>query len=118
MNYDKIECSGTGSVEGFQIINTKTGTPMIKFFLLAGKEKVSVVAFHGLADQTRLAAGQRVAVTGNIQSTSYRAADGVMRYGFQIVAHEITADLVAESDAPAPPPKRSAPAQPYQGGPF
>jgi single-stranded DNA-binding protein len=116
---DKNECQFTGAVEGFTVVATKSGISMVRFFLLAGKEKISVVAFRDLADQTRLAAGDRVAVLGAIQSTSWDGRDGVRRYGFQIIAAEIT----AESEAPAPPPPppgdhRKAPMQPYQGGPF
>jgi hypothetical protein len=115
---DENKCRFTGAVEGFTVVSTKSGISMIRFFLLAGKEKITVVAFRDLADQTRLAAGDRVAVLGAAQTTSWDGRDGVRRYGWQVVAAEIT----SESEAPAPPPPapgdRKAPMQPYLGGPF
>jgi single-stranded DNA-binding protein len=109
---DRNECNLSGTVESFQIVPTKTGTPMIKFFLLAGKEKVSVVAFRDLADQTRLSPGDRAAIMGTIQSTSWEGKDGVKRYGFQIIASEITLEDVTPATAPPtpPPPDKRAPA--------
>jgi hypothetical protein len=117
---DKNECHFTGAVEGFTVVSTKTGTPMIRFFLLAGKEKITVVGFRDLADQTRLAAGDRVAVRGAAQTTSWDDRTGVRRYGWQIIAAEITAESGAPAPPPPPPPPadRKAPMQPYLGGPF
>jgi single-stranded DNA-binding protein len=125
---DQNECRFTGTVEKFQVIETKTGTSMIKFFLQAGKEKVAVVAFRDLADQTRLSPGDRVAVLGALQSTSYKGQDGVMRYGYQVIASEITSEDEAPASAPparttpakqaTPPPGERVPIQPYVGGPF
>jgi hypothetical protein len=115
---DKNECSFTGAVEGFSVVATKTGTPMIRFFLLVGKEKITVVAFRDLADQIRLAAGDRVAVLGAIKSTSWDGRDGVRRYGWQVVAAEITSESEAPAPPPPPPGDRKAPTQPYLGGPF
>lgn len=85
-------CNISGSVESFQIIATKTGTPMIKAMILCGREKISVVAFKELADKIRLAEGDRVSLVGAVQSTSWEGKDGVRRYGYQIIASEITLD--------------------------
>jgi hypothetical protein len=60
MSYDVNECRFTGTVEGFTVVNTKTGTPMIRFFLACNKERIATVAFKALADATRLNDGDQV----------------------------------------------------------
>lgn len=123
MSYDLNECRFTGKVEGFTVINTKTGTPMIRFFIACNKERIAVVAFKSLADATRLGDGDQVSVTGAIQQTTWDGKDGVKRYGFQIIASKIN-ENEQEPFTPkqaAPPAQKAdhrAPAQPYAGGPF
>jgi single-stranded DNA-binding protein len=122
MSYDKNECHISGKVEGFQVIATRTGTSMIKFRVLCNKERIAVVAFKGLADATRLVDGEEVSIAGAIQQTSYKGQDGVMRYGFQIIASKIN-DNEQEPFTPAakqatPAPGERVPIQPYTGGPF
>lgn len=119
---DKNECHISGKVEGFSIVNTKTGTSMIKFRVLCKKEKISIVAFKELADATRLTDGEEVSITGAIQSTAWEGKDGVKKYGFQIIANKIN-DNGQETFTPAADkatsvPGNREPVQPYQGGPF
>ncbi|MBV5341769.1 MAG: single-stranded DNA-binding protein [Deltaproteobacteria bacterium] len=124
MSYDKNECIISGKVEGFTIVNTKTGTPMIKFRVCCNKEQFVVVAFKELADATRLNDGDPVSITGAIQTTSWEGKDGVKRYGFQIIASRINDNerepfpKTGESSAPTAKPGNRAPVQPYTGGPF
>jgi single-stranded DNA-binding protein len=122
MSYDVNECRFTGTVEGFTVVNTKTGTPMIRFFLACNKERIAVVAFKGLADATRLTDGEEVSIIGAIQQTAWEGKDGVKRYSFQIIATRIN-DNEQEPFTPAA--KKATPApgnretiQPYTGGPF
>ena len=89
MSYDKNEIHISGKVDRFEIIATKTGTPMIKFFLACGKERLAVIAFKSLADATRLIDGDPVSITGAIQTTSWEGNDGLKRYGVQIIATRI-----------------------------
>lgn len=121
---DINEARFSGAVENFKVIPTKTGTPMIRFLLVCGQEKLSAVAFKALADKTRLAEGERVTIRGRIQTTSWDDRDGMRRYGWQVIASEIGAEDVPPAQ-PAPPTRSPAPAQgkrvslqPYQGGPF
>jgi single-stranded DNA-binding protein len=123
MSYDSNECKISGKVDRFTIVNTKTGTPMIRFSVACNKEQIAVVAFKALADATRLIDGEDVSVTGAIQSTSWQAKDGSQRYGFQIIASKINDNeqepfTPAAKPTPPPAPGNRAPVQPYTGGPF
>ena len=147
MEHDINQARITGTVEKFDRIATKTGTPMVKALVRCYKETVQVVAFRDLAEDTDLQAGDRVEVRGRIQNTSWTAQDGSRRYGWQLVAEAITligetqpaAPLTGETQPPAPAPPsprptssaRQKPAQQrrmfdpaapgpndYQGGPF
>jgi single-stranded DNA-binding protein len=114
MSYDKNECHFSGKVDRFEIIATRTGTPMIKFFLACNKEKLSVVAFKSLADATRLIDGDQVSITGALQTTSWEGNDGVKRYGVQIIATRINDNeqepfTPAVKQAPAPPARSAVP---------
>ena len=104
MDYDLNECRITGTVDRFDRIATKTGTPMCKALVLCHKETVAVIAFRDLAEQTNLNPGDRVEVRGRIQSTSWTGQDGVKRYGWQIVAEHIALIGSAEPAPPLPPP--------------
>jgi len=116
---DLNECHFTGLVEQFYIIQTKTGTPMVKAFVLCGKERLTVIAFKELADATRLNEGERVAVSGAIQSTSWESKDGVKRYGFQVIASEISKTETGQAIEPAPAPSAPTKGIPnYSQGPF
>jgi single-stranded DNA-binding protein len=117
MSYDQNECHLSGKVENFTIINTKTGTPMIRFSISCNKERLTVVAFKGLADDTRLNEGDQVSIIGAIQSTSWEGKDGVKKYGFQFIASSING--VTEQQPPQQPPPQTRPViTDYQGGPF
>ena len=87
--YDQNECHISGKVEKFSIVNTKTGTPMIRFSISCNKERFTIVAFKELADATRLNEGDQVSIIGSIQSTSWESKDGVKKYGFQFIASSI-----------------------------
>jgi single-stranded DNA-binding protein len=121
MSYDVNECRFTGKVEGFTIVNTKTGTPMIRFRVCCNKEKVSIVAFKALADATRLFEGDQVSIVGALQQTAWADKDGIRRYGIQIIANSINGKqqepFTSSHERPQSNQSRS-PAQPYQGGPF
>lgn len=112
MEYDVNECKMTGTVERFDRIPTKTGTPMCKALLRCYKESVAVVAFREVAEQVALNPGDRAEVRGRIQSTSWTGQDGVKRYGWQIVAESIT--LIGS--APPVPPSPSLPMEPHPRG--
>ena len=119
MSYDLNECKISGKIDRFTIVNTKTGTPMIRFSVACNKEQIAVVAFKALADATRLIDGEEVTVSGAIQSTSWQGKDGVQKYGYQIIASNINGvEQASKKDAPmqATPPR--TPMQPYTGGPF
>ncbi len=95
---DQNECRFSGVVEQFAVIATKTGTPMVKLMLLAGRERVSVVAFRDLAERTRLNEGDRVELAGPLQSNSWEGQDGVRRYGWQIIANRL--EIIRPAAAP------------------
>jgi len=122
MSYDTNKCELTGKVESFNVIQTRTGTAMIRFTVACNKEQIVVVAFKELADATRLTDGDPVSITGAIQTTSWQDKNGVQRYGFQLIATAIndneqkTSPKTGESAAAAP--GNRAPVQPYAGGPF
>ena len=84
--FDKNSAKVSGMVERFDVVNTKTGTPMIRFTLRCWRERIQIVAFKELATATMLRPGERVEVEGRIQSTQLSAPDGSRRTGFQIVA--------------------------------
>jgi len=116
-SYDKNEIHISGTVESFKVIATKTGTPMIKFFVRCNKEKISVVAFNELAEATQLNDGDLVTVNGAVQSTSWQGNDGVQRYGFQVIANNINGVEASKKETPSQAPPRT-PNQPYTGVPF
>ena len=147
MQFDINKCHITGTVEKFDRIATRTGTPMVRAMVRCYRETLQVVAFRDLAEDTDLQAGDRVEVRGRIQNTSWTAQDGSRRYGWQLIAESITlidetqpgAQLAGETQPPAPaPPTRPRPAPParqkatprrmfdqgaanehdFQGGPF
>jgi len=86
---DRNEYLCTGQVEHFKRVETATGTPMISFAIKCWRERVQVVAFKSLAEQTTLSPGTRVEVKGFIQNTQWADRDGCRRYGWQVVATEI-----------------------------
>ena len=69
MSYDQNEIHISGTVESFKVISTKTGTPMIKFFVRCNKEKISVVSFNELAESTQLNDGEEVSIIVSAQGT-------------------------------------------------
>lgn len=79
----------TGTVQRFDVVNTKTGTDMIRFALRCYRERAHVVAFKDLAATTMLRPGDRVEVTGFIQTTKWTDNEGNARTGWQIVARTI-----------------------------
>jgi single-stranded DNA-binding protein len=121
----------TGKVETFKRIETRTGLPMASITVLCWKERVKVVLFKELAQQTELSAGDRVEVKGSIQSTSWTDQNGQQRHGWQVIAHEIRKGDEADQqqEAPRQPAQQEqapTPAQQhdngsrfaYRGGPF
>jgi single-stranded DNA-binding protein len=94
MSFDKNECCLSGSIEKFAVIQTRTGTPMIRFTIICNKDRFNIVAFKALADATRLNDGDQVSIIGAVQSTSWEGKDGGKRYGVQFIANSIT--LMAE----------------------
>ena len=107
-DFDINRAKFTGTVERFDRIATRTGTPMVKVLLRCYKEAVSVVAFKDLAEDTDLAPGDRVEVRGKIQSTSWTAPDGTRRQGWQLIADSIGPVGETLPDAPPPSPTRPA----------
>ena len=85
--YDINEIDISGAVERFAVVETKTGTPMIRFTLRCWKELIQVVAFKEQAG-VRLREGERVEVKGYIQSTRWTDKDGNAKSGFQVVANK------------------------------
>ena len=119
MAFDTNHIRITGTVEEFNIINTRTGTPMIKASVRCYKELFTVVAFKEVAESIRLSIGERVEVNGRIQSTAWTDKDGNKRYGFQVVATEIEPDIEEDqSAAPAPATPEREGVMEYSGGPF
>ena len=86
---DMNEFRFSGTVERFDRIATKTGTPMVAFTVLCWRERIRAVAFKDMAEQTELAPGDRVECCGHIQSTSWTDQNGQQRSGWQVIAHEI-----------------------------
>ena len=95
--FDKNSAKVSGMVERFDVVNTKTGTPMIRFALRCWRERIQVVAFKELATTTLLRPGERVEVEGRIQGTQWSAPDGSRRTGFQIVARAIRPEQTAST---------------------
>lgn len=79
----------SGIVERFDRIQTRTGTAMISFVVRCWKEKIRVVAFKTLAEETELSRGDRVEVRGHVQSNSWTDQHGQQRSGWQVIADEI-----------------------------
>ena len=92
---DLNEFRFSGTVERFDRIATKTGTPMVAFLAMCWKERIRIVAFKDLAEQTKLAAGDRVEVSGHVQSNSWTDKQGQPRSGWQCIASEI---IIAAND--------------------
>ena len=103
MAFDINSVRITGTVERFDIVSTKTGTPMIRLTVRCFKELFTVVAFKELAEATRLNAGERVEVRGRVQSNTWTDKDGNKRYGFQVVATDIGAAVEEGQEAQASP---------------
>ena len=82
----------SGTVTEFRRVQTKTGTPMIRFAIQCWKERIIVVAFKELAEFVALVPGQRVEVRGSIQSTCWKDEQGNTRSGFQVIARDIMSD--------------------------
>ena len=95
--YDKNSAKVSGMVERFDVVNTRTGTPMIRFALRCWRERIQIVAFKELATTTMLRPGERVEVEGRIQGTQWSAPDGARRTGFQIVARSIRPEQTANT---------------------
>lgn len=118
MTFDINHIRITGTVEQFDTINTRTGTPMVKASVRCFKELFIVVAFKELASFTILTIGDRVEVKGRIQSNDWTDKDGNKRYGFQVVATEIGSDTEGGRETrPHAPPEREGVME-YSGGPF
>lgn len=120
----------TGTVEQFNTVNTRTGTPMVKLVVRCFKELFTVVAFNELAEATVLSIGDRVEVRGRVQSNTWTDQEGNKRYGVQVVATDIGPDIEEDQGAwqgggktftrhnvPPPEEERSGVME-YQGGPF
>ena len=90
-DFDINEAKFSGTVETFRRIETKTGTPMIRFAFRCWKEAIHAVAFKDVAAQTTLAPGDRVKVRGRVRGTSWQDSEGNQRGGWEVVADEITA---------------------------
>ena len=119
MAYDINAIRITGTVERFDIVSTKAGTPMIRLTVRCFKELFTVVAFKELAETTRLNAGERVEVRGRVQSNTWADRDGNKRYGFQVVATDIGAAVEEGREAlqgGKVPPHRSAPPREDRSG--
>ncbi|KGO35173.1 hypothetical protein JT06_03835 [Desulfobulbus sp. Tol-SR] len=86
---DMNEFRFSGTVERFDRIQTKTGTPMVALAVMCWRERIRTVAFKSIAEQTTLNPGDRVKCRGHIQSTSWTDQNGQQRTGWQVVAHEI-----------------------------
>lgn len=95
--FDKNCAKVSGLVERFDVVNTKTGTPMIRFAIRCWRERIQIVAFKELATTTMLRPGERVEVEGRIQGTQWSAPDGSRRTGFQIVARSIRSEQTAST---------------------
>ena len=93
--FDKNTAKVSGMVERFDVVNTKNGTPMVRFTIRCWKERMQIVAFKELATCTMLRPGERVEVEGRIQGTQWSAPDGIRRTGFQIVARAIRPEQTA-----------------------
>ena len=104
---DIIEFRFSGTIERFDRIATKTGTPMVAFLAMCWKERIRIVAFKDLAEQTELTPGNRVEVRGHIQTTAWTDQNGQQRTGWQVIAHEITrADDAGQQQEQRRPPRR------------
>jgi single-stranded DNA-binding protein len=120
MIFDKNECHLEGMVERFAVVQTKTGTPMIRFTLACNRDRFTVIAFKELA-ATRLNDGDRVAIIGEAQTNSWDGKDGVKRHDVQFVARSISSTVeqstVVSLNHSAMGDKRPGLVD-YQGGPF
>ena len=94
------------TVENFRRIETRTGRPMVSFRVVAGKEKVSCVAFNRTAEEADLAEGDLVSLAGRLQATSWTTDQGERRYGVQVVVDHV--QPVGETQSP-PRPRPAAP---------
>ena len=90
--YDINNIHVSGTVATFKRVETKTGTPMVRFVIQCWKERMAVVAFKDVAEFTELSPGERVEVKGHIQSTLWKDESGNTRSGFQIIAKDIWTD--------------------------
>lgn len=88
-DYDINSIHVSGTVAAFRRVETKTGTPMIRFIIQCWRERMTVVAFKDVAEFTDLAPGERVEVKGHIQSTLWKDENDNTRSGFQIIAKDI-----------------------------
>ena len=101
--FDVNEAKVSGTVERFNIVDTRTGTPMIRFALRCWRERFQIVAFKDLASETTLRPGERVKVAGRIQCTQWQDKDtGQTRHGFQIIARTIAPDGEQLNNPPRP----------------
>ncbi|MGW8158413.1 MAG: single-stranded DNA-binding protein [Desulfoprunum sp.] len=111
---DMNEFRFSGTVERFDRIQTKTGTPMVAFTVMCWRERIRTVAFKSIAEQTTLNPGDRVECRGHIQATSWTDQNGQQRTGWQVVAHEIhrADDTDRQQDQPQPPARQQPAHQP------
>jgi len=79
----------TGTVENRTVYNTRTGKPMARLLIRCWKETMAIIAFDDLAEQS-FEIGDRIEARGFIQSTNYSGKDGVKRYGYQVVAKQLS----------------------------
>jgi hypothetical protein len=87
---DINECRFSGTVSRCQIIENPLGTPMIRFSLLCGDDKISVVfRTRNRAFAQRLSKCSRLWASGRIRSDTWDGSDGIRRYGWKVVAAEV-----------------------------
>ena len=109
------------TVADFRRVQTRTGRPMVRFRAEIGKDRLSVVAFNGLAERLDLTDGNVVDITGRLQGTSWEGQDGGRRYGWQVIAEQVEQHDSRRNSAPPPTPpaptatRPSSPTRPATG---
>ena len=89
MSYDINAIHISGTIQSCDRYDCKTGKSMAKLGVLCWKERMTILAFEDMAEQS-FEIGARIEAKGRVQSTSYTGRDGLRHYGWQIVAKTLT----------------------------
>jgi len=95
MAYDINAIHISGTIQSCDRYDCKTGKSMAKLGVFSWQERMMILAFEDMAQQS-FEIVSRIEAKGRVQSTSYTGRDGLRHYGWQVIARELTTNPAPE----------------------